>query len=81
MDYFLVVSSPDGIGIYRVPKSRLEEVISEEYMGVQVNRSVTKEYLDSQTDPGYWPEGSYLLIKGEIVNPFPKTVIEKWEFP
>lgn len=79
MSYFLICPDEDGARIHVVPAEKLEEVISEENMGIDPDKAIK---IDAFTaDPNYWATGSYLLIKGEVVYPTQVEVITKWEFP
>ena len=36
------------------------------------------DLIEGSTDPNYWPEGTLLVIKGEVVVPKPKTVVKQY---
>lgn len=35
----------------------------------------------TEDDPSYWPEGSRLIIKGEIIVPTPCRVVTQYKIP
>lgn len=64
--YFVVYPSGDGeVYVHAMTKTEMEEALDGEYWGS------SKDFLDRvpTNDPNYWPEHSFLIIKGEIVQP------------
>jgi hypothetical protein len=81
MSYFLIHNSDGDTTVREVdPKEVAENLAAGDYYGPDT------EFLSEipkNNDTNYWGENTYLLIKGEIVTPKPKTmtVVETYEIP
>lgn len=54
-----------------------EQEVLEELKEIKENPYL--ESLPENTETNYWPEGSRLIIKGEIIFPKPKKIVKSWE--
>lgn len=73
MSYFLIHGSEDGTQIIE-----LKDISGLKEYGIQKFRKALHDkggYFDSN----YWAEDEGIVIKGEIVVPKPKKVVEEWE--
>jgi hypothetical protein len=93
MDYFVIMPSEDGARVYQYSKKELEKAIAEEiedeidieidgYRYLQnaleeIPRDEHSVISSAETDPDYWK--GPLIIKGEIVKPKAKKVVQQWE--
>lgn len=73
---FLVHSSNGDTDIRAVDPDDLLRKINSGWYG---DNPQFLDALPDTPDTNYWPEGSFLLIKGEIVVPKPRQVIIEYE--
>lgn len=74
--YIKISASPDGIMVIRYEtKEELLEDLNEDPDAAFFS---SPDDLAIDSDPNYWGE-KQLLIKGEVVQPKPKTVVKEFE--
>ena len=72
--YFVIHGDDGDVYIETLTKRKLEEYLNSDWYGT------APLFLDAIPDENalYWPQNSYLIIKGEIVKPVPENVVTKW---
>lgn len=80
--YYWINCSEDGdVRVHVYTKRELETELDRRARAVDDGESAP---VFSQTipeaDPQYW-DGKSIIIKGEIVVPSPRDVVQKWELP
>jgi hypothetical protein len=76
-NYYVLIVNEDGeVFISGEKKEEIGELINE-YGGIDA--CADSEYLDNNSDLAYWGEKSVLIIKGKIVTPKPKKIIDSIE--
>lgn len=74
--YILITSTEYGdIRIVQMTADKVRECVGECEDGPSW---ITEECLAKQADPMYW-SNRFLLIKGEVVVPIPKTTVTEWD--
>jgi len=76
MSYFLIYQDDEEATVKRVTEKELKEMLKE--MIENEEEVIFLKKIES-TDPAYWEENAYLLIKGEIIVPKPKEVVTEYE--
>jgi hypothetical protein len=72
MWYFVIYSSEDGeVSVERLSKEDLEKRLNENYWGDK------PKFLSESDDLAY--NAGLMIIKGELVTPQPKKVVEEWD--
>lgn len=73
MSYFLIYPTEDGPRVrqFSTPEGVRAFFDGEPIKGFRANTN--------EPDPNYWGE-QCLIIRGEIVVPQPKTVVQEWDF-
>lgn len=72
---YFMISNSDG-DTYITPVTKTELLKDLEDRNVEF---LTKEELTSDNDSNYWGENVLLIIKGEVIVPKPKQVIQSYE--
>jgi hypothetical protein len=75
MAYFLIHNSDGDTTVY--PEDP-EQLCLDITRGDYGDDPQFLDRLPDEHDTNCWPEGAYLLIRGEIVTPKPKQVTTKW---
>ena len=79
--YFIVgVDEDGGPFVYSAEntKALMEAFLSPDDGGWLNPRMASTEQDVDGTDPNYW-NGAYLIIKGHVVQPWPKEKVFQWE--
>lgn len=85
MPYFLIRSDEDGTTAEQMTADALTKAITPDVNGdTEYGKNLT--FLDHipKNDKGCWTEGddhAMVIIKGEIVVPYPVEVVKKLELP
>lgn len=81
MTFFLIHSSEDGTTVTPLTEAELLSRITPDAEGYTYYGSKLT-FLDKipDSDGGYWmaPEGSIVIIKGEIIQPKPVSIVTKF---
>ena len=72
MSYFLIYQHDKEARVKQVTKKEIKEILDEE-------EAIFIKPKIEDTDPAYWGENAYLLIKGEVIVPKPKKVVTEYE--
>jgi len=76
--YFAIRVNGDGeVNVEQLDKTHLLERLNEDYYG---SPKILSDIPDD--DPNYWggaDNGAMLILKGEIVTPTPKQVVQEYE--
>ena len=73
-NYIVMVASEDGFSIDAVSKETLLLRLANDYWG----EKEIGEKIPGETDPNYWGD-QLVIIKGDVVVPRPKKVVEEYE--
>ena len=77
MDKYLVIENRDGDAIIKeYTKADLLKHLSGHY---ETENGGWFSELPSEANMKYWSYGKLLIIKGDVVAPFPKTVVKKYD--
>ena len=80
--YYWIDCSEDGdVRVHTYTKKELENELDRSAKAVEEGESapVFSRTIPG-TDPQYW-DGKSIIIKGEIVVPSPRDIVQKWELP
>ena len=72
--YFIISNSNGDTLITAVTKTELLEELEDRDV-----EFLTKEELNADNDSNYWGENVLLIIKGEVIVPKPKDIIQSYE--
>lgn len=75
--WILITSSEDGSPVTYLSDSDVAELLAD-----PVAEHGVREFLPAvpeERDPAYWPEGTAMLLRAEVVVPSPVT--SAWELP
>ena len=75
MSYFVLSVSEDGVSISRYADDEVQEFL-DDIIDEEAGFLTEEKML---TDPWYWGETNYAIIKGEAVVPKKKKVVERYE--
>ena len=72
--YFVISTSRDGIGVERIGRRALLDLLNEDYWA---NMEILPDVPSDNNDPRYW-DASLVIIKGEVVVPRPVTKVTEY---
>jgi len=75
--YFLIYGSEDGTQILEYEDEEKLKAALLDHGFTEFRATFGKDYRER--DPNYWGEDNCLIIKGEIIVPKPKKVVQDWE--
>lgn len=73
--YILISSDEDGE--FKIEEASKKDILNS-IKDLDYTHFVTKDYLKKEIDPAYWGE-KILIIKGEIIEPRAKRVVDIYE--
>ena len=79
--YFIIHNSDGDTSVKPTTKEQFLKDIADGDYDLPISGVTFIEDLDDveNLDTNYWPENSYLIIKGKIVTPKPKEIVTEYE--